>query len=110
MHPDEPSAAGQSRDRDVGDPLREGLEHLHAAGRELVAAARAAIGAIEEIVDDPEAVRDARASVSEFFRTVARSTGLASSQAERTADAEASTETHDERTSGVEHIPLDPGR
>jgi hypothetical protein len=108
MDPDEVSATDERRGHDTDDPVREGLEHLRAAARELVAAARVAIDACEEIVEDSDARRAAAASVSDFFRTVARSTGVTSPPEPSTDDPEANTVPHDGRTSGVEHIPLDP--
>lgn len=35
---------------------REGVEHLQAAARELIAAARAALDVAEEVVNDPESI------------------------------------------------------
>jgi hypothetical protein len=45
---------GDSAD-DVGQRAREGVEHLQAAARELIAAARAALDVAEEVVGDPDA-------------------------------------------------------
>lgn len=41
---------------DTGDRAREGLEHLQAAARELIQAARAMLDVAEDVVNDPEAV------------------------------------------------------
>lgn len=41
----------------VAERAREGLEHLQAAARELIAAARAALDVAEDIVDDPSIVK-----------------------------------------------------
>jgi hypothetical protein len=40
---------------EVGQRAREGVEHLQAAARELIAAARAALDVAEEVVGDPDA-------------------------------------------------------
>ena len=40
----------------VGRRARQGIEHLQAAARELIAAARAALDVAEEMVNDPDAV------------------------------------------------------
>jgi hypothetical protein len=41
---------------DTDDRAREGLEHLQAAARELIQAARAMLDVAEDVVNDPEAV------------------------------------------------------
>jgi hypothetical protein len=41
------------------DRAREGLEHLQAAARELIEAARAILDVAEDVVNDPEAVASA---------------------------------------------------
>lgn len=41
---------------DGHDRAREGVEHLQAAARELIAAARAALDVVEEWVEEPESV------------------------------------------------------
>jgi hypothetical protein len=40
----------------VHERARQGVEHLQAAARELIAAARAALDVAEEVVNDPDAV------------------------------------------------------
>lgn len=84
------------------DRAREGLEHLQAAARELIAAARAGLDAAEDLIDDPEVVKamvGAAGRVGEVLRTVSAdrsgrfrgsddpedddSTGPATSQVER---------------------------
>jgi len=105
MDADERPGTDQRWDHhDTGDPVREGLEHLQAAGRELAAAARAAVDAFGEWVDDPDTLRGAAGGISDFFRNVARSTGLAPDPDQRADDSDPS-----EAASGtVERIPLDP--
>jgi hypothetical protein len=41
---------------DTDDRARDGLEHLQAAARELIQAARAMLDVAEDLVNDPEAV------------------------------------------------------
>ncbi|MGH9247540.1 MAG: hypothetical protein ACRD29_25145 [Acidimicrobiales bacterium] len=50
------------------DRGRAGVEHLQAAARELIAASRAFLDAVEEVVDRPEAA----ASVFSVFESVAK--------------------------------------
>jgi hypothetical protein len=48
--------AGTDAGVDVQERARQGVEHLQAAARELIAAARAALDVAEEVVNDPDAV------------------------------------------------------
>ena len=50
------SEAGEKRAQFAHDKAREGIEHLQAAAREIIAAARAALDVAEELVDDPDTV------------------------------------------------------
>lgn len=57
---------------------REGVEHLQAAARELIEAARAALDVAEELVDDPESVASlvgTLASVGDVAKRVAGTGG-----------------------------------
>jgi hypothetical protein len=59
QHPDDGPATETLADaasRAAGERAREGLEHLQAAARELIAAARAALDVAEDIIDDPETI------------------------------------------------------
>jgi hypothetical protein len=47
---------GPSGVTDKHDRAREAVEHLQAAARELIAAARAALDVAEDVVDDPDAM------------------------------------------------------
>ena len=47
----------------------EGVEHLQAAARELLGAARAFLDVVEEVVEDPERVSSAAHGVSDLLRT-----------------------------------------
>ncbi len=46
------------------DKAREGLEHLQAAARELIQAARAMLDVAEDLVNDPEAVTSLAGTVA----------------------------------------------
>jgi hypothetical protein len=54
---------------------RDGVEHLQAAARELIAAARAALDVAEEVVNDPEAVSSLAGSLSSMGDLARRLTG-----------------------------------
>lgn len=55
----------------LDDPrTREGVEHLQAAARELIAAARAFLDVAEEVVADPSAVQEWARSASDLVQTV----------------------------------------
>ncbi len=59
---------------DIHDRARQGAEHLQAAARELIAAARAALDVAEEVVNDPEslvAVAGVVATVGDLVRRFA---------------------------------------
>ena len=47
----------------------EGVEHLQAAARELLSAARAFLDVVEEVVEDPEKVSNAAQGVSDLLRS-----------------------------------------
>jgi hypothetical protein len=50
-------------DRGTQDKAREGLEHLQAAARELIQAARAMLDVAEDLVNDPETVASVAGTV-----------------------------------------------
>jgi hypothetical protein len=61
----------QNDDRDgVLDPAREGLAHLQAAAREMIAAARSMLDAVEELIDDPNAADSIVTAVGTLGRLV----------------------------------------
>jgi hypothetical protein len=60
------AAANGDTAGDVHERAREGLEHLQAAARELIAAARAALDVAEDVVNDP----DSLAAVAGMIGTV----------------------------------------
>jgi hypothetical protein len=63
---------------DPGDPVvgtaqdhaqeraREGLDHLQAAARELIAAARAALDVAEDLIDDPDTISSVVGAAGQF--------------------------------------------
>jgi hypothetical protein len=55
---------------DVLDPAREGLAHLQAAAREMIAAARSMLDAVEELIDDPKAADSIAGAVGTIGRLV----------------------------------------
>jgi hypothetical protein len=64
----EMSAGAQAR-------AREGLEHLRAAARELIAAARAALDVAEEVVNDPESIATLAGTLATVGDVARRVTG-----------------------------------
>jgi hypothetical protein len=67
------------RDNERADLAREGLEHLQAAAREMIAAARSVLDACEELLDDPRAGETVASIVGSVARAVGNMTGLAPS-------------------------------
>ena len=70
---------------------REGVEHLQAAARELIAAARAALDVAEEVVNDPESIATLAgtlASVGEVARRIGGLAGQTTSPAAPPVDDE----------------------
>ena len=57
-----------TEERSTTDPARDGLEHLQAAAREMIAAAHSMLDAVDELLDDPQMV----SSVTTAFATVGR--------------------------------------
>jgi hypothetical protein len=64
----EMSAGAQAR-------AREGVEHLQAAARELIAAARAALDVAEEVVNDPESIATLAGTLATVGDVARRVTG-----------------------------------
>ncbi|HLT68550.1 MAG TPA: hypothetical protein VKZ72_00205 [Acidimicrobiales bacterium] len=54
---------------------REGVQHLQAAARELIAAARAALDVAEEVVEDPEALVSAVSALAGLGELARRMAG-----------------------------------
>lgn len=74
-------------DRGPQDRAREGLDHLQAAARELIQAARAMLDVAEDLVNDPEAVASVAATVGALGDLVRhRAGGPPSRPAARPAD------------------------
>jgi hypothetical protein len=75
---DDPGATsddlGSAEAGSTNDRARESVEHLQAAARELIAAARAALDVAEDLVDDPEvaaSLAGAVGSVGDVVRNLA---------------------------------------
>jgi hypothetical protein len=63
-------------DDEQPDPAREGLNHLQAAAREMIAAARSMLDACEELLEDPRAGETLTSMVGSVARVVGGITGL----------------------------------
>ena len=102
----EPAAAGPATD--VHERARQGIEHLQAAARELIEAARAALDVAEELVNDPESVASLAgvvASVGDLARRVSGAGGWAPAGG-RGSHAGNGTADRDEPPARVERIPV----
>lgn len=80
-------ATGEAGDRT--DRTGDGVAHLQAAAREMIAAARAFLDVAEEVVEDPKAGEALLESLGDVARRVVPRDG-------RAADGD-----------GVQHIPVD---
>jgi hypothetical protein len=72
---------------DARDRAQEGLEHLQAAAKELIAAARAALDVAERLVDDPERMTAAVGSVASLGRLLRDVTGPGDGRRQEAEDA-----------------------
>lgn len=69
----EPSGDASVDDGRVGDPrVAAGVEHLQAAAREMIGAARAFLDVIEDLVDDEDKVADVFTAVGDATRAATR--------------------------------------
>jgi hypothetical protein len=71
-----PDGSGSPDASERSERAREGVEHLQAAGRELIAAARAALDVAEDLLDDPEtaaSLAGAVGSLGDLVRNVTAS-------------------------------------
>jgi hypothetical protein len=82
-----------------GDRAAEGLDHLQSAAREMIAAARAFLDVVEEMVDDHDAV----SSVVEAVTSVAQGAARAVRDA-RPGEGGQSDDPDDPLGGGVQHI------
>ena len=90
---------------DPSAEVQDGVEHLQAAAHEMIAAGRAFLDAVEDVVRDREAV----ASVVDAFGSIAHAAGQAASQASRVATGRERSGTSsaggdDDPPSRVQHI------
>jgi hypothetical protein len=53
------------------DKVREGIEHLQAAAREVIEATRSLLDAAEELLDDPRALQEIVTSVTSLAQAAA---------------------------------------
>lgn len=85
--PGMPGASGESAG--PHDRAREGFEHLQAAARELIQAARAMLDVAEDLVDDPEAVAHVVGTVGSLGDLVRTAAGVTTRRpaADRPANA-----------------------
>jgi hypothetical protein len=84
---------------DASDRAAEGLDHLQTAAREMIAAARAFLDVVEEMVDD----RDAVSSVVEAVTSVAQGAVRAVRDA-RPGEGGQTDDPDDPFEGGVQHI------
>ncbi|HKE76180.1 MAG TPA: hypothetical protein VKB57_21365 [Acidimicrobiales bacterium] len=75
---------------DRSDRARQGMEHLQAAARELIAAARAALDVAEDVVNDTDSVAALAGLLGSVGEMARRVTGAAPGPAD--ADDEAASE------------------
>ena len=54
---------------------QDGIDHLQAAAKELIAAARAFLDVAEDLVDDPDRLTEAAGTVSDLVRRAGRTAG-----------------------------------
>ena len=66
---DSRSAGSRSADSRSGDSRSvEGVEHVQRAAREMIKAARSFLDLVEEVVDDPDRITEAAASVADMVK------------------------------------------
>lgn len=65
-------AGGDPEVEDEIDAVERGTEHLQAAAREMLSAARAFLDAVEDLVEDPDRIRDLGQAVGTVAQQVAR--------------------------------------
>jgi hypothetical protein len=97
----------------ASERAREGLEHLQAAARELIAAARAALDVAEDLIDDPETVSSMAGAagsvgdmVGDLVRSVLSPSRPAGGDRDPSDPADAGTDTHGAGASGVQRIEI----
>jgi hypothetical protein len=96
--------SAEGSDARSAEGIDDGVEHLQAAAHEMIAAGRAFLDAVEDVVRD----RDAVASVVDAFGSIAHAATQAASQASRMATGRdrptSSAGGDDEPPSRVQHI------
>ena len=88
---DSHSAGSRSTDsRSTASLSTEGVEHVQRAAREMIKAARSFLDLVEEVVDDPDRITEAAASVADMVKG---SFSKPEQPWERSAETETETET-----------------
>jgi len=98
-------ATGSTAGRINDERAARGVEHLQAAAKEMIAAARAFLDVVEDVVADPEKVADVVSAVG----SVASSVGDAARDASRgsgRARSGSSERSGDDPDDGVQRIPV----
>lgn len=83
----------------------DGVDHLQAAAKEMLAAARAALDVLEELVDDPATVPALLASLGSVARSAAGGWPFARPGSD-TARPDGTARPDDGAAGGVERIPV----
>lgn len=90
----------------VGDPrLEAGAEHLRAAAREVIAASRALLDVVEELVEDPHAARDIAGFVGSLGSMVGKGLGGPFAPA-ASGGADDSDDDPDDDDPSIQRIPI----
>lgn len=82
-----------------------GVEHLQAAAMEMIAAARAFLDVVEDVVADPDKVADVVSAVGSVANSVSDAARDAARGATRSRGA-SSTDEHADPDEGVQRIPV----
>lgn len=84
----------------------EGVEHLQAAARELIAAARSFLDVAEDVVRDPKVVEGLLAGVGDLADTARSAARDAAQRAAKAADGTPGGPDDGEDDGGVQHVPV----
>ena len=80
---------GSSEDTSAAEPAHEGIAHLQAAAREMIAAARSFLDVVDDVVNDDDRLGQAVGGMTDFVRqatdAVSRA-GRRSTDTDRPAD------------------------
>lgn len=98
---DEGAVAGS-----VDDRIQAGAEHLRSAAREVIAASRALLDVAEELVEDPDAVRDLAGFIGSLGSLVGKGMGPWAPGSGRERSNEDPDDPDDPDDPRVERIPI----